>query len=1335
MEAVKPKDTKRNGSEEDAYRGRQAKEQENRKTYKEILMCNRAEEGDKKKAEVGKISETEKKNRLVIEEQELEWLNRSAMGQLRSRINCASVESRLFSEGIIMQVRPVGGLFVLVTFTNKEEMEEYLDRCPDLEPWFQSLSPYKADKDDRKYRVWVKIEEIPLHIWHDDSFKAIGDAWGNSISDSESQGLEKRQTNWWIEEEEGEHDEVVHRESELESKRRERDQALEKSQSRPASSDQYSVKSYGKVGNENYGKKKRGRGKKQRGGKDTRKQPRRKESENTRKKQQGEGENIAERSSKEREIQEIWNISRKLGLEYQKNKDEVIRMLAEIEGEERKRRLNREKEFVGRTGGNYERKGGHVATRGDFNTVRFEHEKTGRADVERSAAVFNEFIDNMTLLDLPLIGDNFTWCGFRERWVFSKLDRFLVDVEWLNGSQELVQQCLPSSLSDHCPVILRHSEMEWEPKPFKIFNFWMDEQSFQELVENNWKKNEQANNDRRRRNNQQAGYEEIRAKRVELWILYKKEEREWMQKSRVKWVNERDRNTRFFQATTLTRKRVNHIDKLNGAESIVEDPESIKREVVNHFQKLYSKQLVLDVKKMDWEMRTLKRESAEFWKNFLKKRKCGQQYKDVTATKLLDQTGRNQFSFIKGRQLMDCALIANEMVDWMRKTKWKVWIKECITTATISVLVNGSPTSQFKMERGLRQGCPLFSFLFNMVGEVLSGMLWKVEDLGMCKGVVVGDNGMSVTHLQYADDTIIFCEPKIENMLRVKWILRCFQSVSGLRINLSKSHLIGIGVEQNVVENWARRISCQIEEVSTTYLGLPLGVNHNSVKFWKPVIDRVGARLAGWKAKTLSLGGRVTLLRSVLISLPIFFISLFQVSIQVKNELEKIQRNFLWGGAELKRKIHYVKWDKVCNYEECGGIGITNIEVKNRALLNKWIWRYEKERDSLWREVLVAKTKSDPTMLLPSVTSNLGFAVGNGENIKFWQDEWMEGIILSDAVPRIFAQLFGWEIEQWEYLGEAFREFQLSKELTDELVWKREANGIYIAKSFCKYALVTNDKVDGIWKQVWANLAPYRVEAFAWQILHGKIAVKDELDKRGMLLGNAILCVLCNSERETIQHLFVDCYETWKVWMGWCKAWGVSWSSPKDIRTFFEAWNDCQVARLRVAVWGNAKWPKEFPSVLDTYRQLPTKNLNKTKVKERTKVEWELPQQGQMKFNVDGAARGCPRLTGIGAIKEAFIIFTSSRWRNDQKLVIECDSSNAVKWINQSHTAPWRMQKWLIQIERMKEKLVGWDVKHVRREANQRADSLANEGVQLQDDILRVYGNDTGDPAQENLDL
>ncbi|EOY03669.1 Uncharacterized protein TCM_018759 [Theobroma cacao] len=472
--------------------------------------------------------------------------------------------------------------------------------------------------------------------------------------------------------------------------------------------------------------------------------------------------------------------------------------------------------------------------RGDFNTVRFEHEKTGRADVGRSVAAFNEFINNTTLLDLPLTGDKFTWCGFRERWVFSRLDRFLVNVEWLNGSQELVQQCLPSSLSDHCPI-----------------------------------------------------------------------------------------------------------DKLNGAEGIVEDPESIKREVVNHFQKLYTKQLVLDVKEMDWEMGTLKRESAEYLEKPFKEEEFWATIQGCDDNKAPGPDGYN-LNFFKNQWNVVKKEVMKFMGDFHKEGGLGCGVNASFITLILKVQ---NPTSL-----GEYRPISLVGNLYKIVAKTLANRLRNVigevigrNQFAFIKGkqlmdcalianemvdcVVVGDNGMSVTHLQYADDTIIFCEPKIENMSRVKQILRCFQSVSGLRINFSKSHLIGIGVEQNLVENWARRISCQIGEVPTTYLGLPLGVNHNS-------------------------------------------------------------------------------WDKVCNYKECGGIGITNIEVKNRALLNKWIWRYGKERDSLWREVLVAKTKSDPTMLLPS--------------------------------------------------------------------------------------------------QVWANLAPYRVEAFAWQLLHGKIVVKDELDKRGMLLGNAI---------------------------------------------------------------------------------------------------------------------------------------------------------------------------------------------------------------------------------------
>ncbi|EOY21945.1 Uncharacterized protein TCM_014115 [Theobroma cacao] len=253
--------------------------------------------------------------------------------------------------------------------------------------------------------------------------------------------------------------------------------------------------------------------------------------------------------------------------------------------------------------------------------------------------------------------------------------------------------------------------------------------------------------------------------------------------------------------------------------------------------------------------------------------------------------------------------------------KWRCWIKECISTAKISILVNGSPSRQFGMERGFRQGCPLSPLLFNIAGEAFSAMLCKVESIEICKGVMIGRNGLSLTHLQYADDTIIFCDADLESLLIMKRILKCYQS--------------------------AEKIMCKVGYLPTTYLRLPLGAKHNSTRFWDPILEKVKRKLAGWKTKMLSFEGRITLLKSVLTSMPVFFMSLFQVPHKVKNELEKLQRRFLWGGDDQKRKIHLVKWDKVCNYKDCRGIDITDIEVKNHALLNKWIWRYGMETDNL----------------------------------------------------------------------------------------------------------------------------------------------------------------------------------------------------------------------------------------------------------------------------------------------------------------------------------------------------------------------------------------------------
>ena len=138
-----------------------------------------------------------------------------------------------------------------------------------------------------------------------------------------------------------------------------------------------------------------------------------------------------------------------------------------------------------------------------------------------------------------------------------------------------------------------------------------------------------------------------------------------------------------------------------------------------------------------------------------------------------------------------------------------------------------------------------------------------------------------------------------------------FEAILGLKINLDKSELIPVGRVSNVME-LATIFGCKVGALPTTYLGLPLGAAHNSMVAWDEVEERFRKRLAMWKRKYISKGGRLTLIKSTLASLPIYFMSLFWMPRRVRLRLEKIQRDFWWGGGALEKKPHLVKWDIVC---------------------------------------------------------------------------------------------------------------------------------------------------------------------------------------------------------------------------------------------------------------------------------------------------------------------------------------------------------------------------------------------------------------------------------------
>ena len=142
-------------------------------------------------------------------------------------------------------------------------------------------------------------------------------------------------------------------------------------------------------------------------------------------------------------------------------------------------------------------------------------------------------------------------------------------------------------------------------------------------------------------------------------------------------------------------------------------------------------------------------------------------------------------------------------------------------------------------------------------------------------------------------------------MTHLCWILAWFEALLCLNINLEKSSLLPVGRVDDV-EGLAFEFGCNIGSLPTEYLGLPLGAKHKEARVWDGVEERFQRRLALWKRQYISKDGRLTLIRSVLSNMPTYLLSLFQLPKKVKLRLDKIQRNFLWGGGSPERKFHLI---------------------------------------------------------------------------------------------------------------------------------------------------------------------------------------------------------------------------------------------------------------------------------------------------------------------------------------------------------------------------------------------------------------------------------------------
>lgn len=286
-------------------------------------------------------------------------------------------------------------------------------------------------------------------------------------------------------------------------------------------------------------------------------------------------------------------------------------------------------------------------------------------------------------------------------------------------------------------------------------------------------------------------------------------------------------------------------------------------------------------------------------------------------------------------------------------------VQSCLSMSRVTIQINGgsSGCGFISPTWGLRQGCPLSPFLFIITMEFLTKQFALQQQKGCIKGITLAKTAPSITHVLYADDLMVTAKASHSEVTELQRILESFGQASGLSINPDKST---IWFSRFCNEECKMRILSELKAQPAAedekYLGIVVSQsNGHRDTTHDMLVDRMYSKLAGWKINLLSFAGRVTLLQSVLMTLPVYYMSVAVLPTRTIKAITSLMCRFLWGKMDQDRYISFISWYKICTEKEQGGLGFRNMKLFNHALILKLVWQVASNEDKLWVMVVRAK--------------------------------------------------------------------------------------------------------------------------------------------------------------------------------------------------------------------------------------------------------------------------------------------------------------------------------------------------------------------------------------------
>uniref|UniRef100_A0A803Q490 Reverse transcriptase domain-containing protein n=1 Tax=Cannabis sativa TaxID=3483 RepID=A0A803Q490_CANSA len=207
----------------------------------------------------------------------------------------------------------------------------------------------------------------------------------------------------------------------------------------------------------------------------------------------------------------------------------------------------------------------------------------------------------------------------------------------------------------------------------------------------------------------------------------------------------------------------------------------------------------------------------------------------------------------------------------------------CLHSTSFSFMLNGEEVGHVQPSQGLRQGDPLSPYLFLICSEGLSRLLQSEESTNNLKGLRLTRHAPSISHLLFADDSLLFCEATNSSARAINKVLDIYHKASGQLLNTAN-------------------------ECHERYLGLPAFSEGDKKEMFSDIKERIWQKLHAWNEKLFSVGGKEVLLKAVVQSIPTYAMSYFRLPTTFCNQLESMMANFWWGSNKDGSKIHWRSW-------------------------------------------------------------------------------------------------------------------------------------------------------------------------------------------------------------------------------------------------------------------------------------------------------------------------------------------------------------------------------------------------------------------------------------------